>query len=57
VILNDPVKRDRMMAGVPMGRLGSMQEMALPVCFMLTDAASYITGQTLGTNGGAYIST
>jgi 3-oxoacyl-[acyl-carrier protein] reductase len=57
VILNDPAKRDRMMAGVPLGRLGSTEEVSLPVCFMLSDAASYITGQTLGANGGAYIST
>lgn len=44
--------RDRMLAMVPMGRFGSAEEVSRPVGFLLSDAASYITGQHLSVNGG-----
>jgi len=44
--------RDRYMAQIPMGRFSTPQEVARPVCFLLSDAASYITGQHLSVNGG-----
>ena len=44
--------RDRVMAQVPMGRFSEPQEVAQPVVFLLTQAASYITGQHLSVNGG-----
>ena len=49
--------RDTYLAQIPMGRWGSPEEVATPVCFLLSDAASYITGQTLSVNGGFHIST
>jgi 3-oxoacyl-[acyl-carrier protein] reductase len=48
--------RERTLAQVPMGRFGAPQEVAKPVCFLLSDAASYITGQHLSVNGGYTIS-
>ena len=48
--------RDAYLAQIPMGRWGSPEEVATPVCFLLSDAASYITGQTLSVNGGFHIS-
>jgi len=39
---------------IPMGRLGTAQEVAKGVVFLLSDDASYITGQTLNVNGGMY---
>lgn len=48
--------RDAYLAQIPMGRWGSPEEVANPVCFLLSDAASYITGQTLSVNGGFHIS-
>ncbi|MDO9114962.1 MAG: SDR family NAD(P)-dependent oxidoreductase [Polaromonas sp.] len=37
---------------IPLGRWGQADEVARPVCFLLSDAASYITGQHLSVNGG-----
>lgn len=37
----------------PMGRLGRPSEVAELVMFLLSDAASYITGESIGVNGGA----
>ena len=44
--------RDRLLAQVPMGRFSSPDEVSQPVCFLLSQAASYITGQHLSVNGG-----
>ncbi|MCA1053579.1 SDR family oxidoreductase [Rossellomorea aquimaris] len=37
---------------IPMGRLANSKEIASSICFLLSDDASYITGQTLAVNGG-----
>jgi len=37
---------------VPMGRLGTPREVAALVVFLCSSAASYITGQVIGVNGG-----
>jgi 3-oxoacyl-[acyl-carrier protein] reductase len=47
--------RDGLMAQVPMGRFSSPEEVSQPVCFLLSEAASYITGQHLSVNGGFVI--
>ena len=40
---------------IPMGRLGSPEEIAKGVLFLLSEESSYITGQILAINGGWYI--
>jgi 3-oxoacyl-[acyl-carrier protein] reductase len=45
----------RHIASVPMRRLGTPAEIAAAVCFLLSEAASFITGQTLFVDGGASI--
>ena len=44
--------RDGVMAQIPMGRFSTPEEVSQPVCFLLSEAASYITGQHLSVNGG-----
>ena len=49
-------QRDAMLSKIPMGRVGDSSEIAGTVKFLLSDAASYITGQTLHVNGGLFLS-
>jgi len=39
---------------IPVGRIGSPDEVAAAVCFLASDEAAYITGQVLAVNGGMY---
>lgn len=48
--------RDAMLAQIPLGRWSTPGEVVKTVCFLLSDGASYITGQHLGVNGGFHIS-
>ena len=41
-----------MAAGTPLGRPGTPDEIANAIVFLASDAASYISGQTLGVDGG-----
>ena len=44
--------RSAVLETIPLGRLGVPQDVANVVCFLASDAASYITGQTLTVDGG-----
>ena len=39
---------------IPIGRVGTIDEIAYVVSFLCSDGASYITGQTINVNGGMY---
>lgn len=43
------------LANIPMKRLGKPEEIAAAIAFMLSDEASYVTGQTLFVDGGGSI--
>ena len=46
-------QRQRSAAAIPMGRYGEPEEFARAAAFLVSDAASYITGATLQVDGGA----
>lgn len=54
-LLNDKEYLDSILAVTPMKRVGELPEVATPVVFLASDAASYITGQTLFVDGGMSI--
>jgi glucose 1-dehydrogenase len=50
--VDDPVKAEMVTAHIPMRRAGTADEMAGITCFLASDDAAYITGQTLFVDGG-----
>lgn len=49
--------RDGILAQIPMGRWSQPEEAASTVCYLLSNGASYITGQSISVNGGYHIAT
>ncbi|OPX21391.1 MAG: hypothetical protein B1H03_06685 [Planctomycetales bacterium 4484_113] len=44
--------KESVLAQIPLRRFGHPEEVAYPICFLLTEAASYINGATIHINGG-----
>ena len=49
-------QKEALQQKIPLGRLGSAQEIAATVAFLASPAAAYITGETINVNGGMYMS-
>ena len=47
-------QKEALTSQIPMGRLGTSNEVAQAVLFLASDSGSYITGQTIHVNGGMY---
>jgi 3-oxoacyl-[acyl-carrier protein] reductase len=52
--LSDDI-RQSLLANIPVGRLGSAEEIAGAVSFLCSADAGYVTGETLHVNGGMYM--
>jgi glucose 1-dehydrogenase len=50
--IEDPVKKEMVESHIPMARAGTADEMAGVTCFLASDDAAYITGQTIFVDGG-----
>ena len=55
-IRTDERFREQYLKQIPLGHFAPPEEVVPPVLFLLTDAASYVTGQILSVNGGYNIS-
>jgi 3-oxoacyl-[acyl-carrier protein] reductase len=51
----DSAQRAKLLERIPLGRLGSPQDVAHAVAFLASPEAAYITGATLHVNGGMYM--
>ena len=48
----DDTQRESLLKHIPLAKLGQPQDIAQAVCFLASDAANYITGETIHVNGG-----
>jgi NAD(P)-dependent dehydrogenase (short-subunit alcohol dehydrogenase family) len=51
-LMNDPVKYRELIETIPMGRLGKPEDIVGAAIYLASDAASFVTGQTLYVDGG-----
>src|SRR5579872_7123795 len=53
--LNHPPTRDKIFSTIPLGRVGTAEEIAGPILFLCTPYAGFITGEVFNVNGGAVL--
>ncbi len=53
--LDDPNEKKKVLATIPLGRVGTPEEIAAPVVFLCTPGAGFITGEIFNVNGGAVL--
>jgi len=53
--LDDPATAAKVLATIPMGRVGTPEEIAAPILFLCTPWAGFVTGEVFNVNGGAVL--
>ena len=53
--LEDPERRQKIHSTIPLGRVGTPEEIAGPILFLCTPHAGFITGEIFNVNGGAVL--
>jgi 3-oxoacyl-[acyl-carrier protein] reductase len=53
--LDDPAMATRVLRAIPLGRVGTPEEIAAPTLFLCTEHANFITGEVMNVNGGAVL--
>jgi 3-oxoacyl-[acyl-carrier protein] reductase len=53
--MTEGVRKDKVLPQIPLGRFGTVREVADVAVFLCSNRASYITGQVISVNGGAYM--
>lgn len=53
--IDEKVLNERILPLIPVGRLGTPEEIARAVAFLVSDEAGFITGSTISANGGQYM--
>jgi 3-oxoacyl-[acyl-carrier protein] reductase len=51
----DESQKTMLLGNIPLGRLGTPEDIAAAVAFLVSPAASYVTGSTIHVNGGMYL--
>ncbi len=52
--IDEKVLNERIIPQIPVGRLGTPEEIAKCVVFLASDDSGFITGSTISANGGQY---
>jgi gluconate 5-dehydrogenase len=52
MLLGDPTFKAGIVSRIPLGRVGETKDIVGPAIFLVSDAASFVTGQVLGVDGG-----
>jgi len=50
-----PERRAQAALAIPLGRLGTAEEVGEVIAFLASERASYVTGQVIAVNGGLYL--
>jgi 3-oxoacyl-[acyl-carrier protein] reductase len=53
--LEDPKTAEKVLATIPLGRVGTPEEIAAPILFLCTSHAGFISGEVFNVNGGAVL--
>jgi 3-oxoacyl-[acyl-carrier protein] reductase len=53
--LTDPQSSQAILSTIPLGRVGTRDEIAAPILFLCTEQAGFITGEVFNVNGGAVL--